>query len=205
MYLELNKLNSFKINFTREHTLVFLLVFLFIMLQGVQGPIEASKTCLSVWHAKPSSARSLALESKHWSWMIPFFSYIYTHDPNPLTRTAIGILTTCWPSVHVKLPNLYSPGIFWSVEKATLKERTWILELKLRTRGSTSIFTPLGACTTALYVDIPGPTFVTVLMTVIVLLRVGIVMEGRLRFNPRRLSLLHLILFVLKFDIALPL
>lgn len=69
---------------------------------------------------------------------------------------------------------------WWLVEIVTVKETFVTFELKIKLSGFTSIAMPGGDLITALYLELTGPTFVTVLVRVTVFFRLGTVMEGRL-------------------------
>lgn len=55
----------------------------------------------------------------------------------------------------------------------------FVLELKINVSGFTAMFMPDANSTLALYLELIGPTFVTVLVRTVGFLRFGIVMDGR--------------------------
>ena len=96
-----------------------------------------------------------------------------------------GILTAWKPSPHNRCPNEYLPSSLCREQKNTLNFSFFVVELNDKIHGSTLTFVPGGASTWAMYTDSSGPTFVTVLDTAKLFFRLGMMMEGRLRFRRR--------------------
>jgi hypothetical protein len=93
----------------------------------------------------------------------------------------MGLVTACTPSVQVKLPKKYPVFTLWLVETVTLKEVALMVELKAKYLGLTDIEIPKGGSIKDLYMELTGPTFLTVLVRTTGMLRFGMVMEGRFR------------------------
>jgi len=107
----------------------------------------------------------------------------------------MGLVTACTPSVQVKLPKKYPVFTLWLVETVTLKEVALMVELKAKYLGLTDIEIPKGGSIKDLYMELTGPTFLTVLVRTIGLLRFGMVMEGRFRSKIEGLVLGQLVTF----------
>lgn len=93
----------------------------------------------------------------------------------------MGVLTLCTPSLQVKLPKQKSVLYLWLVVMVTVKEICLAMELKTKVSGFTDMVIPGGDSMIGLYLEFTGPTLVTVLVTVIEFLRLGMVTEGRFR------------------------
>jgi hypothetical protein len=109
--------------------------------------------------------------------------------------TDMGLVTACTQSVQVKLPKKYPVFTLWLVETVTLKEVALMVELKAKYLGLTDIEIPKGGSIKDLYMELTGPTFLTVLVRTIGLLRFGMVMEGRFRSKIEGLVLGQVVTF----------
>lgn len=70
-----------------------------------------------------------------------------------------------------------------------MKEIVLMVELKTKVSGLTATLMPGGGSMLALYTELTGPTFVTLLVSVIFSLRFGIVMEGRFTSRTEGLTM----------------
>lgn len=66
-----------------------------------------------------------------------------------------------------------------------------VVELKTNIAGLTETSVPSGGSITALYTALGAPTFVTVLVSFVELLRLGIVMEGKFTSRMESCSMGH--------------
>lgn len=93
------------------------------------------------------------------------------------TCTAMGLLTSWDPSVHVYDPNTYSP-VTCDAVKVILNVSFSPVLVNLSTLGVIKTLIPDGACITDLYTLLAGPTFVTVLVTILLPFKALIAIDG---------------------------